>query len=142
MKMVKGFKQSKFHLNVASDMIYDENTQFNESNIIPFLAELEEYISALITFVAYKRDDPNAAISSVPLEKLPYKDFNRRELAIDAPYKIEKDVSMTAAHTDVGDDEEYIGNSKQLYMNFLDMVGKKQINILHQSQKKNANGAS
>jgi len=93
-------------------MIYDENTQFNESNIIPFLAELEEYISALITFVAYKRDDPNAAISSVPLEKLPYKDFNRRELAIDAPYKIEKDVSMTAAHTDVGDDEEYIGNSK------------------------------
>jgi hypothetical protein len=52
-------------------MIYDENTQFNENNIIPYLAELEEYISALITYVAYKRDDPNAAISSVPLEKLP-----------------------------------------------------------------------
>lgn len=71
MKMVNGFKRSKFHLSVASDMIYDDNTQFNENNIIPYLAELEEYISALITFVAYKRDDPNAAISSVPLEKLP-----------------------------------------------------------------------
>jgi hypothetical protein len=51
-------------------MTYDENTIFNENNIIMYLAELEEYISSLITYVAFKRDDPNAAISSVPLEKL------------------------------------------------------------------------
>jgi hypothetical protein len=69
--MVDQFKRSRFGLAVASHMNYDENTLFNENNIIPYLAELEEYISALITFVAYKRDDPNAAISSVPLEKLP-----------------------------------------------------------------------
>jgi hypothetical protein len=112
MRMVKMFKQSKFHLNVASDMIYDENTQFNENNIIPYLAELEEYISALITFVAYKRDDPNAAISSVPLEKLPNKDFNKREIAIDAPVDTERDVSMMGARTDVGDDEDMIMDSK------------------------------
>jgi hypothetical protein len=71
MRMVSLFKQSKFNLSVATNMNYDENTSFNENNVIPYLAELEEYISALITFVAYKRDDPNAAISSVPLEKLP-----------------------------------------------------------------------
>ena len=113
-------------------MSYDDNTAFNENNIIPYLAEAEEYISAMITFVAYKRDDPNAAISSVPLEKLPQKEFNKREIAIDAPVDTERDVSMMGAKTDVGDGEEdMIVDSKQLYMKFLDMVGKKQINIVH-----------
>ena len=68
--MVKLFKRSRFYLSVATNMTYDENTLFNENNIIMYLAELEEYISSLITYVAFKRDDPNAAISSVPLEKL------------------------------------------------------------------------
>ena len=98
--MVDQFKRSRFGLAVASNMNYDENTLFNENNIIPYLAELEEYISALITFVAYKRDDPNAAISSVPLEKLPQKEFNKREIAIDAPVDTERDASMMAARTD------------------------------------------
>ena len=114
-------------------MNYDENTSFNENNVIPYLAELEEYISALITYVAYKRDDPNAAISSVPLEKLPQKDFNKKEIAIDAPVDTERDASMLAgAKTDIGaEDDDMIVDSKQLYMKFLDMVGKKQINIVH-----------
>lgn len=91
----------------------------------------------MITYVAYKRDDPNAAISSVPLEKLPQKDFNKKEIAIDAPVDTERDISLMAARTDVGGDEEdMIMDSKQLYMKFLDMVGKKQINIVHQSQAK------
>ncbi len=68
--MVKLFKKSRFYLSVATNMTYDETTLFNENNIIMYLAELEEYISSLITYVAFKRDDPNAAISSVPLEKL------------------------------------------------------------------------
>ena len=132
MRMVTMFKKSKFNLAVATNMGYDENTNFNENNVIPYLAELEEYISALITYVAYKRDDPNAAISSVPLEKLPQKDFNKKEIAIDAPVDTERDASMMAAKTDVGaEDEDMIMDSKQLYMKFLDMVGKKQINIVH-----------
>ena len=69
-KMIKLFKHSKFYLSVATNMGYDENTVFNENNVIHYLAELEEYIASLITYVAFKRDDPNAAISSVPLEKL------------------------------------------------------------------------
>jgi hypothetical protein len=39
---------------------------------------------------------------------------------------------MMAARTDVGGDEDdMIVDSRQLYMKFLDMVGKKQINIVH-----------
>lgn len=141
--MVQLFKKSRFSLAVASSMSYEANTSFNENNIIPYLAELEEYISALITFVAYKRDDPNAAISSVPLEKLPTKEFNKREIAIDAPVDTERDAAsmLAGAKTEVGDgDEDMIVDSKQLYMKFLDMVGKKQINIVHQSQAKKTNG--
>jgi hypothetical protein len=78
--MIKLFKQSKFYLSVASNMSYDENTIFNEHNIVQYLAELEEYISSLITYVAFKRDDPNAAISSVPLEALNQKEFNKKEI--------------------------------------------------------------
>ena len=130
-KMVRAFEKSHFSLSVASHMGYDNNTCFNENNVIPYLAELEEYISSLITFVAYKRDDPNAAVSSVPLEKLIQKDFNKREIAIDAPVDTERDASMMAARTDAGDDDDGIVDSKQLYMKFMDMVGKKQINIVH-----------
>jgi hypothetical protein len=134
MKMINLFKKSRFLLSVASNMTYEANTQFNENNVIPYLAELEEYISALITYVAYRRDDPNAAISSVPLEKLPTKEFNKREIFIDAPVDTERDAAasmLAGAKTDVGEDEDMIVDSKQLYMKFLDMVGKKQINIVH-----------
>lgn len=107
------FKKSKFNLAVATSMNYDENTSFNENNVIPYLAELEEYISALITYVAYKRDDPNAAISSVPLEKLPQKDFNKKEIAIDAPVDTERDASIAGAKTDIGaEDDDMIVDSK------------------------------
>lgn len=100
--------------------------------MIQYLAELEEYISSLITYVAVRREDPNAAISSVPLEKLNHKEFNRKEITIDAPIDTERDTSMMGARTEVGDnDDDVIVDSKQLYMKFLDMVGKKQINIVH-----------
>ena len=120
-------------------MSYDENTQFNEQNIIQYLAELEEYISSLITYVAVKREDPNAAISSVPLERLNHKEFNKKEITIDAPIDTERDASTVGGKTSVdfgNEDEEVIVDSKQLYMKFLDMVGKKQLNIVHQSQAK------
>ena len=73
--MVEKFKRSKFFLSVAQKMSYDEGFAFNESNIVLYLAELEEYITSLITYNAFKRDDPNAAVSAIPLEKLNPKDF-------------------------------------------------------------------
>jgi hypothetical protein len=69
-KMIDMFKKSKFFLAVAQKMSYDEGFVFNESNIVHYLAELEEYISSLFTYSAFKRDDPNAAISAIPLDKL------------------------------------------------------------------------
>lgn len=137
-KMIRLFKQSKFYLSVASNMTYDENTQFNETNVVQYLAELEEYISSLITYVAFKRDDPNAAISSVPLEKLNQKEFNKKEIQIDPPIDTDRgDPSMMGARTDAGgEDEDMIVDSKQLYMKFMDMVDKRQINIVKQSQAK------
>jgi hypothetical protein len=63
-------------------MTYDEGFTFNESNIVSYLAELEEYINSLLTYTAFKRDDPNAAISAIPLEKLTQKEFHRKDLAV------------------------------------------------------------
>ena len=98
------------------------------------MAELEEYISNLITIIAYKRDDPNAAISSVPLEKLNQKDFNKKEMQIDAPAEIEKGNFM-GAQTEAGDDaltfdDDAIIDSKALYKNFIDLVAGNKINII------------
>lgn len=83
--MVEMFKRSKFYLSVATKMNYDEGFIFSESNIVSFLAELEEYICSLITYTAFKRDDPQAAIAAIPLEKLFVKDFNRKDITISAP---------------------------------------------------------
>ena len=80
--MVEMFKRSKFYLSVATKMNYDEGFIFSESNIVSFLAELEEYICSLITYTAFKRDDPQAAISAIPLDKLLIKDFNRKDITV------------------------------------------------------------
>ena len=45
-----------------------------------YLSELEEYISSLITYCAYKRDDPHAALSSLPLEALNKKEHNKLDI--------------------------------------------------------------
>ena len=70
-KMVKMFKRSRFFLSVAQRMSYDEGVTFTETNITQYLAELEEHISSLITYVAFKHDDQHAAIAAIPLDKLP-----------------------------------------------------------------------
>ena len=69
-KMVEMFKRSKFFLAVAQKMSYEEGFTFTENNVVQYLAELEEYIASLITYQAFKRDEPNAAISAIPLEQI------------------------------------------------------------------------
>jgi len=51
--MVEMFQKSHFQSSVASSQSYDKDTQFNEGNIVTYLAELEEYVSNFITMVAY-----------------------------------------------------------------------------------------
>ena len=58
-------------------MLYDEDTQFKENNITLYLSELEEYISLLITYMAYKKTDPSAPISTLNLEKMAQKEFDK-----------------------------------------------------------------
>ena len=81
-QMVDLFKRSKFFLCVAQKMNYEDGIVFTENNIVSYLAELEEYISPLITYTAFKRDEPNAAISSIPLEKLNQKDFAKKNITV------------------------------------------------------------
>ena len=76
-EMVDFFEKSQFFLNVAQHMQYDEDTQFNENNVTLYLAELEEYISMLITYLAYKQENPDAAISSLSLERMVQKEFDK-----------------------------------------------------------------
>lgn len=75
--MVDLFKKSQFFLSVAQNMQYDEETQFNENNVTLYLAELEEYISMLITYLAYKQENPDAAISALSLERMNQKEFDK-----------------------------------------------------------------
>lgn len=60
-------------------MQYDAETIFNDKNAAQYLAEIEEYIGVLITNLAYKQDQPNAAIASIPLEKLYVKEFGLKK---------------------------------------------------------------
>jgi magnesium transporter len=55
-------------IDIAALMQYDEDTVFNEANVTLYLAELEEYISLFITYLAYKQENPDAPISSLSLD--------------------------------------------------------------------------
>ncbi len=135
-KMVEMFKRSKFFLSVAQKMSYDEGFTFNESNIVSYLAELEEYISSLITYTAFKRDDPNAAISAIPLEKLNQKDFNKKDnyLQIDPPVAFE--LNQDTALPEGSQGQREITDSKELYQQFMRLVECKGISFVTQAQAK------
>jgi hypothetical protein len=83
--MVELFKRSKFSLAVATQMDYDEDFSFTENNIVAYLAELEEYINTLIVYMAFKRDEPNAAIAAIPFDSLNTKDFKKKDTALESP---------------------------------------------------------
>ena len=137
--MVTLFHKAKFYSNIANKQTYDEDTQFNEQNITGYLSELEEYISSLITLLAHQRDDKNAAISSIPLDVLDPKDFNKKETYIDAPIDTEKK-NISGAKTDVGDesgqnmDDDAIIDGKALYKNFNDLMKAEKVDIITQSR--------
>lgn len=102
-QMVDMFKRSKFFLCVAQKMNYEDGIIFTENNIVSYLAELEEYISSLITYTAFKRDEPNAAISSIPLEKLDQKDFQKKNITVSSTFSLTVPLDRTTnQHLDLG----------------------------------------
>lgn len=80
--MVEMFKRCNFLLHVAYKQDYEEGFKFTESNIITYLAEVEEYICALITYTAWKLNLPNHATTFIPFEALTAKDFDRKEITV------------------------------------------------------------
>ena len=83
--MVDKFKESHFNLSVASHMQYDDDVTFNENNVTMYLTELEEYISAFITYLAHREKNPDAPISALSLDNMTNKEFDKGAIAIDAP---------------------------------------------------------
>jgi len=77
---VRLFKKSKFFLLVATKMDYDIGTGFTETNVTTYLAELEEYISNLYSYVMLKNETENAAIASIPLDRLTLPKFNNNQI--------------------------------------------------------------
>ena len=83
------------------------------------MAELEEYISSLITYTAHKKGDPNASVSSIPFNKLNSKDWLAREMAIEPAYDI-----TVASTVDQPDEEEGSVDVNVLYARFNEKVEK------------------
>lgn len=117
--MCDRFTQSKFALTVAQKMSYDEGFDFTENNIVSYLAELEEYICSLVTYTAHKRDDPNAAISAIPLDRLDKKDHDLKPLAIDAPTQPEIAAWDENHENAMPQEAREIISGKELYANFI-----------------------
>ena len=120
--MVEMFKKSKFFLAVAQKMIYEEGISFTESNIVSYLAEVEEYICALITYNAFKRDDPNAAIAAIPLENLTVKDHNTKNALSIKDQTSEIIASMLQENGSLAEEYLECTDVKQLYANFQKLV--------------------
>jgi chromosome segregation ATPase len=135
-KMVGLFKKSKFVLAVANKMSYEEGTTFNDTNVIQYLAELEEYISSLITYAAFKKEDPFAAISAIPFEKLNRKDFEKTKLNVDAPTNTQFEQGADGQ----GVEEEAIVNSSDLFKRFLYLVNNNKISFVSRSTVKQPAG--
>lgn len=114
-KMVRLFKKCKFFLSVANKMSYEDGTTFNEANVVQYLSELEEYISSLITYSAFRKEEPYAAISAIPLEKLNKKDFDKTKNTYEIPFSL--------SFEDFADpqqlDEERIVDPKKFYEKYV-----------------------
>ena len=124
-KMVTQFQMSKFRPAVTQPMNYDEETVFNNKNVTMFLAELEEYISELITHNEYKKNNPNAAISAIPLERLQPKSQDKGGLKPELPSK--EEIKITEDIQEGDEDKELVVKGKDLYKKFEDLVKKNQI---------------
>lgn len=124
--MVENFKKSHFFLSVAQNNQYDEDTVFNENNVVLYLAELEEYISLFITYMAYKQENPDAAISSLSLDRMAVKEFDRNQLHIEAPNPNE--INDRMVNEDLETEDELTADPRQLYKKFEDMWNKDQQN--------------
>lgn len=112
-------------------MVYDAETQFNESNVTLYLAELEEYFSSLITYTAQQRGDQDYIVASVPYGELEEKDFNRKKQDVETPWEADEkrgdDASTVEAQIER---DEIVTDPRKLYNKFHTLLDKNQIDIV------------
>ena len=118
--MISKFNDSRFQLSVASHQQYDEDTQFNENNVTMYLTELEEYISAFITYLAQREKHADAHVSALPLDIMTQKDFKADPIAIDAP----NITDIGSVLEDETNDEDIITNPAEKYRKFEELAQK------------------
>jgi hypothetical protein len=118
--MVDNFKMSHFFLSVAQNAQYDDDTVFNENNVINYLGELEEYISLFITYMAYKKESPDPATASLSLEKMTVKEFEVREMKIEAPNTTE----LGMLQDDLETEDDVTTDPRLLYKRFEEVWSK------------------
>jgi len=83
-RMIVKFRgEPVFKLAVAQQMSYDGETFFNENNVTLYLAELEEFVSNFITYLAQKEKNPDAPVSALSLETMNNKEFDKGPLAVE-----------------------------------------------------------
>lgn len=130
--MIDQFRQSHFYLSVASHQHYDDDLFFNENNITSYLAELEEYVSHAITYLATREKNPDAPISALSLDNMANKEFDKGTMGIDAPHARD----FVNIDDETTQDDEMITNPKDLYRKFEDLAKKGYVGQGHaQSQK-------
>ena len=93
-------------------------------------------MSSLITYTAFKKEDPNAPICSIPLEKLNNKNFQQAKINIDPPTDWEPKQTLEGATPSV---EEGVISAKELYAKFMNKMETGNITIMtHGKQTQNA----
>ena len=100
---------------------------------------MEEYISSLVTYVSFKKDEPHAAISSIPLEKLTKLTDKKDAVAIDPPEAPEyesENIDHDAIGYAAGKKVNEQTNERDLYKNFEHMMKSGTINFVTTTTKK------
>ncbi|CAG9334055.1 unnamed protein product [Blepharisma stoltei] len=72
-EMIKEFEECNFTLEFNKKLTRDEGFLVNEQNVEQYLGELEEYLSSLITHLAYENGKKGAALSAILADDLPSK---------------------------------------------------------------------
>lgn len=72
-EMIKEFEECNFTLEFNKKLTRDEGFLVNEQNVEQYLGELEEYLSSLITHLAYENGKKGAALSAILAEDFPSK---------------------------------------------------------------------
>ena len=132
-QMVACFRSSHFKLAVASRMQYDEQTQFNENNVTMYLAELEEFVSSLITYVAQRDQKPDAQISALNLDQMTVKEYDKGPISIE---NMPNSNQFTQSfEDDATTEDDIITNKRDLFRKFEEFAQKGYIDNLSNKGK-------